>query len=240
MSFDHSNGAYNTGAAEIIVPLLLKEFKPSSVLDVGCGIGTWLSVFQKNGIIDFLGVDGDYVDRNLLYQYIDKEKFYPFNLNTELDLNRKFDILISLEVAEHIEEKYSDNFIKTLINHSDTIVFSAAIPYQVGENHVNEQWPSYWVEKFRKHNYFPHDLLRPQIWFNKSIEYWYRQNIIVFKKSINATSKVLDIVHPYLFSTKTEALMKEIQELRSGKLGFRFYFKICLSIIRRKLYGNRK
>ncbi len=236
MSFDHTIGAYNTRAAEIIVPIITNEFKPNSVLDVGCGIGTWLSVFHKNGNLDYLGVDGDYIDRSLLHHYISESKFYPFDLNCELQLNRKFDIVLSLEVAEHIEERFSDSFIKTLVNHSDTIIFSAAIPMQIGENHVNEQWLSYWISKFERYNYFPHDTIRPKIWNNNQIEFWYRQNIIVFKKDIKFESPVLDIVHPSFYFTRTKGLLNEVDDLRNGKLGLRFYLKICFSVIIKKLW----
>lgn len=240
MSFNHNIRAYNTKAAEIIVPFIMKEFNPSSVIDIGCGIGTWLSVFKKYGITDFLGVDGDYVDRKLLTKYVGESDFYPFDLKNELNLNRNFDLVISLEVAEHIEPKFANNFVKTLINHSEIIVFSAAIPYQIGENHVNEQWPSYWIEKFEKHGYFAHDILRPMIWKNQNIEYWYRQNIIIFKKGVKPNTLIMDMVHPSLYSTRIKELIKEIEDLQSGKLGLRFYIKICFSIIKMKIYGNNK
>src|ERR1039458_216669 len=33
---------------------------------IGCGDGTWLSVFRKLAVDDILGIDGDYVTRDLL------------------------------------------------------------------------------------------------------------------------------------------------------------------------------
>ncbi len=49
-------------SAEVIVPLVLDLLHPSSVVDVGCGDASWLAVFQKLGIEDVFGIDGDYVD----------------------------------------------------------------------------------------------------------------------------------------------------------------------------------
>jgi len=240
MNFNHNIEAYNTKAANIIVPILISTFNPKSVIDIGCGIGTWLNVFKKNEVIDYLGVDGSYVDRTLLLKYIEEENFYPFDLRNELNLNKKYDIVISLEVAEHIDEKHSDNFIKTLTNHSDTIIFSAAIPFQVGENHINEQWPSYWIEKFEKHNFFPHDIIRPLIWNNAEIEFWYKQNIIVFKKAIKSNMPVLDLVHPFLYVLKTQNHINEINSLMNGSLGLRFYLKTIVNILRNKLFKRWK
>ena len=45
--------------AEAIVPLVLALVKPQSVVDVGCGLGTWLSVFKDFGVKDVFGIDGD-------------------------------------------------------------------------------------------------------------------------------------------------------------------------------------
>ncbi|MGE4288392.1 MAG: class I SAM-dependent methyltransferase [Salinivirgaceae bacterium] len=235
MAFNHTQEIYNTKSAEIVVPILLELFQPKSVLDVGCGIGTWLAVFEQHGIEDYLGVDGNYVDRDVLNTYIKKTSFYPYDLRNELMLNRKYDLVISLEVAEHIEEMYANDFLKTLINHSDIIVFSAAIPKQGGENHLNEQWMSYWIEKFSAHNYFAHDIIRPQIWNNKKVDFWYKQNMIVFKKGERNNSKILDIVHPVHFLLKDAFLNNEIKLLREGALGFRFYLKLCLVSLRIKM-----
>jgi len=53
-------------SAKEIVPLVLELIQPKSVIDVGCGLGTWLSVFKQHGIEDFLGVDGYYIDKKML------------------------------------------------------------------------------------------------------------------------------------------------------------------------------
>ena len=60
-------------------------------------------------------------------------------------MNRKFDLVLSLEVAEHLPSECAEAFVESLVNLGPVILFSAAIPYQGGENHVNEQWPEYWV-----------------------------------------------------------------------------------------------
>src|SRR4051812_19168372 len=77
-------------SARAILPIVLDVLKPASVLDVGCGTGTWASVCGELGVDDFLGVDGDYVDRGRLLIPIDR--FQPANLAEPLDLGRSFDL----------------------------------------------------------------------------------------------------------------------------------------------------
>ena len=61
----HNHGGAYRSAKEV-VPHVLELLKPESVVDVGCGVGSWLAVFREHGIDDFLGVDGAYVDLDLL------------------------------------------------------------------------------------------------------------------------------------------------------------------------------
>ncbi|MCA9487692.1 MAG: methyltransferase domain-containing protein [Nanoarchaeota archaeon] len=170
--------SYNS--AKIIVPCILKIFKPKSVVDIGCGSGTWLKVFSEEGVKDILGVDF-----NPSKPIISERNILRHDLRKKLILKRKFDVAISLEVAEHIETKYSDLFVENLTSLSDKIFFSAAIPFQEGENHINEQWHDFWIKKFLKKGYVAIDLIRPKILLNPEVSYDYRQNIFLFiKKSI--------------------------------------------------------
>ncbi len=194
-------------SAKEVVPLIIKFTTPKSVVDVGCGIGTWLSVFEELGVQDILGIDGDWVKEELLQ--IDRENFVSKDLQKPLVLNRKFDLAISLEVAEHLSEDSANLFIKSLTKLSDIVIFSAAIPKQGGTSHLNEQWQSYWAKKFSDKGYLAVDYLRPLIWDNKSVAWWYKQNTLLFvnKKRLRANKLPyvknidnnrinLDIVHP--------------------------------------------
>ena len=175
---DNQYGSY-LSAIEVL-KYVIPIYKPESIVDFGCGTGTWLAAARQiNRDIQIIGVDGDYVDTDMLM--IDKEYFLPRDLSKELDLHRKFDIAMSLEVAEHLEEKYADIFVDTLCRHSDIILFSAAHVGQGGDGHVNEQPISYWVEKFQKRGYTWHDI-RDVFKANYDIEQWYKDNISIFIK----------------------------------------------------------
>ncbi|NUO79292.1 class I SAM-dependent methyltransferase [candidate division KSB1 bacterium] len=165
-------------SAEEIVPLVLELSQPRSVIDVGCGVGTWLKVFKQHGVHEVLGVDGSYVDQSLLQ--ISKEEFLPFDLRKPLRLDKKFDLVLSLEVAEHLPPECADTFVASLVGLGSVVLFSAAIPFQGGTNHVNAQWPDYWMQKFQSRGYVPVDCLRRRIWQNQNVEWWYAQNLLLY------------------------------------------------------------
>ena len=165
MAYDNDFFKYvNSGAidsANEIYPHVFNDIPINSVLDVGCGQGAWLSVWKKLGVTDVTGIDGNYVDRDNLL--IDKKDFISHDLSNEFNLNRRFDIVQSLEVAEHLPEKSAHGFVDSLVRHGDLIIFSAAPKGQGGDHHVNEQNYDYWRTLFARHGYKPVDYLRPLI-----------------------------------------------------------------------------
>jgi SAM-dependent methyltransferase len=161
-----------------VVPHILELFHPKSVVDVGCGIGTWLKAFQDNGIKDLQGVDGDYVQADQFM--IPGGRFLPKDLRKELRLDRTFDLAISLEVGEHLPASRAGSFVEDLTRCAPVVLFSAAIPYQRGTDHINEQWPEYWAEKFAAQGYQAVDCVRDLVWANRSVDYYYAQNLIAY------------------------------------------------------------
>lgn len=207
-------------SANEIVPILYDLLKPESVIDIGCGTGVWLSVFQDLGVDDVFGVDGPWVPRALLK--LPQEKFVEHDLTTPLCLDRRFDLAMSLEVAEHLPEATGKRFVELLTGLAPIVVFSAAIPFQGGNHHINEQWQSYWANIFRERDYVPLDCIRPVIWDNSSISVFYRQNLLVYldRDYIARTphlqeiyqqfaARQISIVHPeYLNSMGVGTLLK--------------------------------
>jgi SAM-dependent methyltransferase len=193
-------------SAQTVIPMVHKLLQPTSVLDVGCATGTWLDEWAKVGVSDVLGIDGDYVDKTALH--IPAERFTNVNLEQPFSLGRTFDLVQTLEVAEHLDEACADTFVESLVKHGETVLFSAAIPGQGGDHHVNEQWPSYWAEKFALAGYTLYDIIRPQIWTDPRIVWWYRQNILVFARgrAFNAAMAPLDMVHPEFWQNRRPGL----------------------------------
>ena len=174
--FDDQRGGSLRSAA-IILPYLVQIFEPTSLLDVGCGQGTWLKSAMSLGLHDCFGVDGAWA-RPVLS--VPQEVFGACDLSAPFDIGRTFDLAISMEVGEHLAAECADTFVGNITRHADAVVFSAAAPFQGGVHHVNEQWPSYWAEKFAQRGYRCFDFLRWRIWNDRRIAVWYRQNLLIF------------------------------------------------------------
>jgi SAM-dependent methyltransferase len=176
--FYHRQHDGSLRSANEIVPTLIHLLRPASVIDVGCGVGGWLSVFQQSGVTDVLGVDGEWVDpRDLL---IPQDRFLAEDLRRGIHLQRRFDLALSLEVAEHLPMDCAKTFVDSLVALSPVVVFSAAVPRQGGTGHINEQWPDYWAALFERSGYQVLDVLRTRFWQNAAVEWWYAQNILLF------------------------------------------------------------
>lgn len=167
-------------SARAVFPALFSLIpKPGSVLDVGCGLGTWLSALEKDwGIVDYLGVDGDYVQRDALL--INPQNFRAHDLTKPYAANRRFGLAMSLEVGEHLPDEHASTLVQTLTAGSDVVLFSAALPGQRGTYHINEQFPEYWAEKFAAEGFAAIDALRKPLWHNREVALWYRQNMLLF------------------------------------------------------------
>ena len=168
-------------AAEIVVPGVLEMVDVSSVVDVGCGTGAWLRAFVDRGVTDVLGIDSDRVPPDLLR--IDRDRYLVADLTQPPEVGRGFDLAVSVEVAEHLPEEAAERFVAFLCSLAPVLLFSAAIPGQEGEAHLNEQWPSYWSDRFAVHGFEAVDVVRPLIWDNEEVPWFYRQNLLVYVRS---------------------------------------------------------
>jgi hypothetical protein len=215
-----NNPAVNS--AKQIVPYILDCLPIKSVLDFGCAQGGWLSVFHELGIKNIKGLDGVWVNTEDLL--VPLESFHCINLEKyQHPPTEKYDLCICLEVAEHLDNKYSDALIANLTAASDIILFSAAVPEQGGQNHVNERPPSFWQKKFENQGFEQFDFLRDKYWQNDGVEWWYKQNIMFYSKA-NLRPKLKKIsndflgkhvIHPKAFSEKCSELSIENTSMRN-------------------------
>jgi hypothetical protein len=184
------------------------------VVDLGCGVGAWLSVFAAHGVSEVLGVDGPWVPRQMLR--IPQECFRPMDLNVGVELGERFDLAVSLEAAEHLPEANAGRFVRNLVDLAPAVLFSAAVPGQGGTGHVNEQWPEYWAALFGRHGYEVVDALRPALWNEPALAPCIRQNVLIFASpdALAASAGLraardrtelnrLSMVHPGVFADMT-------------------------------------
>jgi SAM-dependent methyltransferase len=237
----------NKSSAERIVPIIMDIINPKSVADFGCAIGVWLDNFKNTGKVEkVLGIDGKWVNKKDLL--INKSEFFQFNLENDITpfIHDKFDLVICLEVAEHISKNCENLLLKNLTSLGDIILFSAAIPNQGGDHHVNEQKQSYWINKFNRRGYIHIDCIRPRIWDDDNIMYCYRQNMFIFVKEDQidnyirlkaekdkGVNNIKDIIHPKAFDDcinnhKSLGYLISMQK----KLLKAFKYKIINSLLR--------
>jgi SAM-dependent methyltransferase len=206
-------GQTTSHSAALILGYVIGLLKPKSLAEVGCGHGHWLAAAEKFGIVDFFGIDGPWTETSRLL--IPPERFLSADLGHKLELGRTFDLVLTAEVAEHIPPEQADQFVENVCCLGPVVLFGAAIPHQRGFQHLNEQWPSYWIAKFAARGYQVFDIVRPRFWTDRSIHYYYRQNLLIFveesqteligrlsglKSQISEEVGALDMVHPEKFS----------------------------------------
>jgi SAM-dependent methyltransferase len=197
-------------SARVVVPLVMRCVRDvHSVADIGCGTGVWLASFKDAGVQRVLGLDGGAAAEQDQLE-INPEEFRCENLEQDVELDERFDLCLCLEVAEHLTDQAAPTIVRNICNLSDVVLFSAAIPGQGGNHHINERWPSYWVDLFASQGYEMLDVIRERIWNDARVEWWYRQNLLLFANKAGllrvasslittARSGPIDIVHPACF-----------------------------------------
>lgn len=205
-------------SAQIILSLLFRHYQPSSFLDIGCGPGGWLQAALSLGVEHASGIDGAWSssvthnmrDENVLINYQDLED--PLDL---ISLKRpRYDLISCLEVAEHLSLERCTLLIREITSAADVVLFSAALPGQGGLGHINCQPLNYWVNLFASRSFVHHDILRPAIWRDRRVSWWYRQNIMLYIRESHPLNEILkkeivqihNIEHPCCLMTSPELI----------------------------------
>lgn len=134
------------------------------------------------GVNSAHGIDGPWNSQDAMLDQRIVFQSHDFNEALKLD-GRRFDLAMSLEVAEHLEPKSTVTFIQALTSVSDVVLFGAAFERQGGTNHINERRPSAFATEFKTLGYEPFDVFRPTFWGDKRVESWYRQNTFLYAKT---------------------------------------------------------
>ncbi len=242
-------------SARAVLSIVLDALPPvHSAVDFGCGVGTWLSVLQEKGVGEIQGLDGSWVEPDLLE--IPQKNFRQVTFDERIAFDRRYDLAISLEVAEHLPERNAGGFVDSLAAASDFILFSAAIPFQGGISHVNEQWPGWWADVFAGRGYKALDVVRRNIWNDRQIPAWYRQNILLFAAEGHVhriappaadehdTAYPISLVHPDIYLSKVDQLQSVKNQLQSAGTtmqsvtgSWKLFRKALKKYVRNKLAG---
>lgn len=181
-NFYARNLKFQAALAKYLAPWIAENLNPRSVCDFGCGCGKLLAGIGRACGCDIIGINKD-MPENL---QIPKAFFKQLNFTrgpVVLSDWVKFDLVISLEVAEHIPVGFADTFVFNLKTYSEKyIIFSAATPGQGGVGHVNEQPHEYWHKQFIKHGFKMRDIIRPMLKGHKEVPFWYRRNCFLYER----------------------------------------------------------
>lgn len=198
IDYDHARNTHSLLGPERAIPTMFACIgRPRSIIDFGCGVGTWLRAACGAGVGDVLGVDGVSIEPHQLL--IPEASFLCRSLHEPVDVGRRFDCAFCLEVGEHLDQERADVIVDSLVRHADTVVFSAACPGQLGQHHVNCQWPEWWQSRFNARGYACDDTVRRLLWSVREVEPWYRQNMFVARKDSAVAGReprINAVLHP--------------------------------------------
>jgi hypothetical protein len=209
--------AGSVASARRILSILRERYDFDTVCDFGTGIGTWLKAAHELGKVALAGFDGPWAMQHPAR--FTEAAFFPVDLNDEIAVTDRFDLVISVEVAEHLDPERGPGFVRDLCRAGDVVLFGAALPRQPGDGHVNCRPHAYWIDLFRQQGYACLDLFRPRVWHDPAVEPWYAQNCFLF---VSATQKarfgdaplaaLVDVYHPLLVSGLVQ------QDHRNGRI----------------------
>lgn len=150
-SFYEGGACQSTGrSADAIVALLNARWAPRSVFDFGCGQGWLLGAFQKLGV-EAMGCEGSAMG---VKRCPKDTVVFQADLRQPLAINRTFELVICVEVAEHLPARAEKTLVASIANAaSNRVLFSASGPGQDGDDHINLKPPEHWVALFRTHGF---------------------------------------------------------------------------------------
>jgi SAM-dependent methyltransferase len=163
-------------SARVVVPRVLGLTGARSIIDVGCGSGAWIRACRDLGVPEVVGVDAadaPGAPREVATEFIESDLAGP------LALDRQFNLVLCLGMAEHLPPERAPGLVADLTSLAPVVLFSAAVPGQGGTDHLNQQWPEYWVALFEAHGWTCRDAVRPWVRTNEQVAWWYRQSLFL-------------------------------------------------------------
>lgn len=171
-------------AGAVIAKSIDASLHPSKVVDVGCGTGDLLESLAQFGCH---GLGLECAQAALEICRSKGVNARTFDIETDslpADIGH-CDVVVCLEVAEHLPERAADRLVGMLTQLSSTVVFGAATPGQGGHDHVNEQPHEYWITKFEALGYHRDQKLVATwqaAWEAGGIPAYYYRNLMIFRR----------------------------------------------------------
>lgn len=187
-----SHGCWHTGTlsghcfdptlAQSIVKVL-KHTDVRDIADFGCGPG-WYTWFLRRCGYDVNGYDGNpNVETMSAKMFNDGFYCQQADLTEELETDTPFDMVLCLEVGEHIPAEYEDTLIGNIVRNAGRyVLLSWAVPSQKGDGHVNSHTNKYVIEKMRAHGFTFNSIVSSYLRANASL-WWFRETLMFFQRT---------------------------------------------------------
>jgi SAM-dependent methyltransferase len=209
MKTTHPYKGWVSRSKAILAPILA-ILRARSVLDLGCNCGPWLGAAIDLGISpgSAWGVNDLEIWDNILFN---RECSLVHDLAKPLDLKRSFDLVICLEVAEHVGggDEGAAELMRTITRHGNNVLFSAATPGQPGDGHINCQPHEYWHERFAAYGYQCWDIMRPFIQGRADTEDWYKKNMFLY--TLSPPPAMIMEAHQYLYYVRATPVLSDME-----------------------------
>lgn len=170
-------------SAAIVAEIILRNLTFKNVFDIGCGIGLFISEMAKKGV-EAIGCD---YSESAIANSCTNVTIFKADASKRIVVNRKFDLVICFEVAEHLADKHSNQLVDSCVRHSDSVLFTAAPPGQGGVGHINEQPYEYWIQKFENSGFMHDNELSMKLQSEmrtQNVVSWLADNIMFFKRKV--------------------------------------------------------
>ena len=126
-----------------------RDINPASVLDAGCAMGFLVEKLRERGI-EAWGVD---ISEYAIGEVAPSVREYCWVGSITDPFPMKYDLIVSIEVLEHLPQEQAESAVANLCIFSDDVLFSST-PYDYKEaSHFNVQPVEYWAELFAKEGF---------------------------------------------------------------------------------------
>ena len=127
-----------------------REINPGSALDAGCAMGFLVEKLRERDI-EAWGID---ISQYAIGKVAPAVQEFCWVGSITEPFPRRYDLIVSIEVLEHLPSQDAEKAVSNLCAFSDDILFSST-PYDYKEaSHFNVQPVEYWAELFAKEGFY--------------------------------------------------------------------------------------
>ena len=132
-----------------IADRIVADIHPLRALDAGCALGLLVETLRARGV-DAYGLD---LSAYAISKAAAEVAPYLKEGSIAAELDARYDLIVSIEVLEHMPALDADAAVANFCRHTDDVLFSSS-PLDYSETtHVNVRPPEYWAEQFARHGF---------------------------------------------------------------------------------------